>query len=303
MTRSRSPAVLGLVLLALALAPGGARADDFSFEDNLSSYTGPNAKGYMEPLKIGIGAGLNTGLYSSGFVPREGFGFRIEGRGMIIAFKDEDATFQAVTEDYFPSQQTVEAPTAVGPEDAVTVTDPGSGATFAFPGGLNLENLGLAAPQLVVGNLMGTEGILRYISVDAGEAVGDVTLFGIGARHSISQYFTGLGVNMSALFFYQDFEMGDKLVDAKAWTLGVQASKRYSMFEPYAGLSLDSFQMDIEYDTDVSGQNESVKVEFESETHMHLTLGTALHIGFMHLTGEFNAAERSGFTLGLGFGM
>ncbi len=304
MKRSRSPAVLGLAILAVALLPRAADAE-FSIEDNLSSYTGVNAEGYMEPLKDAIGSALNTGLYTSGHVARAGFGARLELRGMLVSFGDDDKTFDAKTEDYFPTAVTTEASTVVGSENAVTVTDPGgSGATFAFPGGLDLDRFALAAPQLVVGSVMGTEGILRYFAIDTGDTdIGDITLFGLGVRHSLSQYLPAFPVNLSALLFFQSLEIGDKLVDASAYTLGVQASKRYAVLEPYAGLSLDSFKMDVEYDSDVSGQTETLKVEFDRDTNMHLTLGSALHLGFLHLNGELNLADQTGFTFGLGFGL
>ncbi len=303
MKRSRLRAVLGLALLAFALLPRAANAE-FSIGDNLSSYTGVNAKGYMEPLKNALGSALNSGLYSSGHVARAGFGFRLELRGMLVSFSDDDKTFDAKTEDYFPTQTTAPASTVVGSVDAVTVQDPGTGATFAFPGGLELDRFALAAPQLVVGSVMGTEGILRYFAIDTGDTdIGNITLFGLGVRHSLSQYLPAFPVNLSALLFFQSLEIGDKLIDASAFTLGVQASKRYALFEPYAGLSLDSFKMDVQYDTDVSGQNETLKIEFDRDTNPHLTLGSALHLGFFHLNGELNLADQTGFTFGLGLGL
>lgn len=305
MKRVQDATPLGLALIVCVLQTGPAAAGDI--ENNLSSYTGVNAQGYLEPLKDAVGTALNTGLYSSGHVPRVGFGARIELRGMLVSFADEDKTFQATTEDYFPAQITTDAPTVVGDGEAVTVTDSGpggSGASFSFPGGFDLDRFALAAPQLVVGNVMGTEAMLRYFAIDTGdEEIGDISLFGLGLRHSISQYFPTLPVNVSALGFWQNFELGDDLIDASAFTIGVQGSKRFSLFEPYVGLSMDSFQMDVKYETDISGSTETINVEFDRDSSAHLTLGSALHLGFLHLNGELNVADQTAFTFGFGLGL
>lgn len=292
--------------LVLALASGAVGPDEAlaQIETNLSSYTGPNAEGYLEPLKDAVGSALNTGLYTSGHVPRAGLHVRLELRGMLVSFGDDDKTFDAVTEEYFPDQQSVQAPTVVGSTEAVTVTDPGTGATFAFPGGFDMERIALAAPQLVVGGVMGTEAIVRYFAIETGDAeIGDISLFGIGARHSISQYLTGLPVDLSAMIFWQSFKLGDDLIDANGLTFGVQGSKRFGLVEPYAGLSMDSFQMDVDYEFGTGNDTETLKVEFDRDTSPHLTLGAALHLGLVHLNGEFNAANQTGFTLGVGFGL
>jgi hypothetical protein len=293
--------VLVCALAACVIAPGATLAQ---IENNLSSYTGPNAEGYLEPLKDAVGSALNTGLYTSGRVPKAGLHVRVEARGMVVNFGDDDRTFEAVTEEYFPDQQTVDAPTVVGSTAAVTVTDPVTHASFAFPGGFDVDRIALAAPQLVVGGVMGTEAIVRYFAMETGDVeLGDVSLFGIGARHSVSQYFPGLPIDVAAMIFWQSFELGDgELIDAKAITFGVQGSKSFGLLEPYAGLSMDSFQMDVNYETDINGETESLAVEFDRDNGAHLTLGSALHLGFVHLNGEVNIADQTGFTLGLGLG-
>lgn len=295
----RSIAV-ALALTVGALVPSAAFAQ---IEGNLSSYTGENAQGYLEPLKDAIGSALNTGLYTSGRVPAGGFHLRLEVRGMLVSFADEDRVFQASTEDYYPDAMTVEAPTVVGDLDAVTVTDSQTGASFAFPGGLDMDRFALAAPQIVVGGVMGSEAIVRYFAMETGDAeIGDISLFGIGVRHSISQYFEGLPVDLAGLVFWQNFKIGEKLLDASAFTFGLQGSKSFGILEPYVGLSMDSFQMDLEYDTDINGETETLAVEYDRDNGAHVTLGSALHLGFLHLNGELNIADQTGFAVGVGVG-
>lgn len=301
MNRCCKRLVFAGALLAFAALPAIAAAQ--SIEGLLSSYTGPNAEGYLEPLKDAVGSALNTGLYTSGRVPRAGFHVRVEARGMLVSFGDKDKTFEAVTEDYFPTRETVTAPTVVGSTEAVTVQDPMTNATFAFPGGFDVERFALAAPQIVVGSVMGTEAIFRYFAMESGDVeLGDVEFVGFGARHSISQYFVGLPVDVAAMVFWQNIKFGTQLLDATALTFGVQGSKSFGIVEPYLGLAMDSFKMDVKYDTNINGPTETLAVEFDNDTSAHLTLGSTLHFGFVHLNGELNVADQTGFTFGLGIG-
>jgi hypothetical protein len=292
---------LGLALAATVAFSGIAGA--LEIEDLLSSYTGANAEGYFMPFRDAAGSALNSGLYTSGRVPRAGFHFRIEGRGMLVNFGDDDKEFQATAEGGFPEDTTFTAPTVVGSTDAVTIVDPNTQAAFAAPGGIDLDRFALAAPQLVVGSVMGTEAIFRYIAVETGDAdIGDISLFGIGARHSISQYLTGFPVDLAAMVFYQKFEVGESFVDANGLTYGIQASKSFGILEPYAGFTLDSFDMNVDYDVTVNDQTVPLELDFERSTNAHLTLGGTLHFAILHLNGELNIADQTGFTFGFGLG-
>jgi len=291
------------LLLALAASVGFTGTARAQLEDNLSSYTGANAEGYFKPFKDGVGSALNSGLYTSGNVPKSGLHFRIEARGMFVNFGEEDKTFQAKAEGGFPEDTTFTAPTVVGNTEAVTIFDPNTQAAFAAPGGIDVDRFILASPQLVVGSVMGTEALFRYIAVKTGDAdIGDISLFGIGARHSLSQYLTNFPVDLAAMVFYQKFEIGDEFVDAKGFTYGIQASKNLGVIEPYAGFALDSFDMNVDYDVTVNNTTTPVKIDFERSTNAHLTLGGTVHFAIVHLNGELNIADQTGFTFGLGLG-
>ena len=297
--RTRSLAALGCVVLVLiASIPASAQ-----IEDAISAYTGANAEGYLEPLAQAIGANLNSALFHSAHVPEGGLHVSLELGLMAVLFSDDDETFMATTEMGFSPETTVEAPTVVGPGGAIIV--PGDGGTaFPFPGGFNLASLALAAPQLRIGSFKGTEALIRYMAFDTGDVeIGDVDLQGYGLRHSISQYFPGLPVDIAAGIMYQRFKLGDDLIDATAFSFGAQASMKlplvFATIEPYAGLSMDTFQMDVAYDDE---DNDPVSVEFDSRSTAHLTLGLHAQVTVVSLYGEYNIAEQSGFAFGIGFG-
>jgi hypothetical protein len=61
---------------------------------------------------------------------------------------------------------------------------------YVFPSGGDISNMAAGVPQLEVGSLWGTELLIRYIpKVNLGQWVGDFSFWGIGLKHSISQYF------------------------------------------------------------------------------------------------------------------
>ncbi|MDH3215846.1 MAG: hypothetical protein OEN01_06075 [Candidatus Krumholzibacteria bacterium] len=288
---------LGLVLLISTLAaPASAQ-----ITDQLSAYTGVNAEGFLNPLAEAFGVNLNDAFYYSADIPRSGLKLSFEIVVMGFLFDDEDRTFQATTEGGFAPQQTVEAPTIVGSGEALTVN--GNAMTsFAFPGGLGLNSFGLAAPQLRFGSIMGTEGLVRFFTMEAGDSeVGDLTLFGLGARHSISQYLPS-PVSLSVGAMWQSFKVGDDFIDASAFTLGVQASKRFSLLEPFAGFSYDRFAMDVEFESKASGPTEKLAIEFDADNTARLTLGLALHFFIGHGYGSYSISGSNNFSFGVALG-
>jgi hypothetical protein len=303
MTR-RKASVTFLLGLLVAVAPAGAHAQ---VEEILSSYTGANGIAYMEPLKEAVGNNLSNSLYISGFVPKSGLHARFDVNAMVVQFDDDERTFTGMAETFDAPGAIV--PTVIGDTEAVTVSDPnGSGAQFVFPGGFNVENFALAVPQLTIGSLYGTEATIRYVAVnlnsdDEDNELGDVEVFGIAGRHSISQYFEGWPVDVAVMFAYQQLKMGeDDLLDSQSQTYGAQASHRFGVLEPYGGLAVESFDMDVHYTTDFGGVSEEVELDFERSTNMHLTAGLTARLGFFHVNGELNIASQTSFGMGIGVG-
>ena len=298
-------ALAALALAAVLMAAGSPATAQI--EDQLSAYTGVNAEGYLKPLVDAIGTDLNGGLFHTARIPVSGFHMSLEVPLIAVLFADDDATFEAVTEGGFSPEQTVDAPTIIGSGEAVIVT--GDEATsFAFPGGFDLNSFALAVPQLRIGSYMGTEALIRYIAIDVGDVeIGNISLIGFGLRHNINQYFgEDFPVDLAGGFFWQSFKMGDSLLDAKAMSFGVQASKRYgttAAIEPYMGVSLDSFGMDVSYESDSSSEPEQIDFSFETETSARLTVGLSMSYSVLNANAEYTVAGQNGFTFGVSFGM
>jgi hypothetical protein len=290
----------GWVLLAIMVATPAAA----QIEDQLSAYTGKNAQGYLQPLADAFGANLNDGWYHSAAIQGDHLNLSLEVRVMAVLFSDGDREFAASTEDGFSPFTTVKAPTVVGSGTAKTVSGDG-GTTFSFPGGFDLNSFAIAVPQLQLGTIHGTQALVRFFAMDTGDTeLGNISLFGIGVRHSVSQYLGPLfPVDIAAGFIWQTFSLGDKLIDSNAFSMGAQASKRFQVLEPYAGLSVDTFSMDVEYTSDAGGTSQNINMSFDSNTSLHFTLGLSLRLLLLNAFGEYNIAGQNSFSFGLGFGI
>lgn len=293
-----------IAVLVLLAPPAGAQ-----LADQLSAYSGANAEGYLGPLADALGADLNAGIYRTASIPVAGPLLRLEIQIMSVLFSGGDRTFDALTEEGFTPEQRVEAPTVVGSTTAVTVDGDG-GTRFSFPGGFDLSSFALAVPQLRVGALMGTELLFRYFAAQMGDDdLGTVSLFGIGARHSISQYFGSLlPVDVAAGFFWQQLKLGEDdqgndIIATSALSFGVQASKEIVKFvAPYGGISYDSHSTEVTYENDSFDAEETVDLDFERTDTVRLTLGLMIDLPVFKAFAEYNVAAQNSFVFGIGLG-
>ncbi len=293
------------LVLTLAAMPASAQLND-----QLSAYTGVNAEGYLDPLASAFGAALNSGFFYSADIPKASLRISLEFPIMGVIFGDDDRTFSAVTEGGFSPQSTTDAPTIVGDGGATTITGDG-GTQYIFPGGFDLNSFGLVVPQLRIGGILGSEAIVRWIAFDpdTDSEFGDISLYGFGFRHSISQYVTALPLDVAAGFMWQSFSVGkndtgDDLISSDAFSIGVQASKNigagFVSLVPFAGLSFDTFSMNVEYESEVT--DDTVDLEFDTDTTVHLTVGAGLRLPVAHVHGAWSFASQNSFEFGIALG-
>ena len=302
--------VTGALVVGLASFCTSSAFADGIVQNQISVYTGPNAVGYLQPLANAFGATLNSSFGYSAFIPRSSFHLSLEAPVMGVMFEDEDRTFEATTESGFQPVSTEAVPTVVGDGDAVTIPGNG-GAQFSFPGGLDLNSFGLVVPQLRVSSLMGTEAVVRWVSFEkSSNDIGKIEMFGIGGRHSLSQYMGEqplLDLAVGAL--WQTFSVGENdrggdFVDSDAFMIQVQASKRapiggFLTFEPYAAASWETLDVDLAYE-DANG--EPVSVSLEGENDVRFTLGAGLNFVAGHLWADYSFANTNNFSFGLALG-
>jgi hypothetical protein len=290
--------VLGLIA-SLAMATSAAA----QLEGNLGGLTSQNAKGYLQPLPKALSGTLNSAVFQSASIPLAGFTLSVGISAMGVVFDEDDRTYQPTDPAGFEGVPPVQAPTVIGDPGSVNQTNPGNNLSISYPGGLDIEQFVIGVPQLTIGSVAGTKATVRWITADFGDSeLGSLNFWGIGAQHSISRYFPGMPLDMAVGVMYQKLKLGDDdLIDSSALQFGVNASKKFGLFEPYAGLGFDSFSMESNYKNDNTG--ESINVEFDTESNVHFTVGGQLRLAIVKLYAEYNVAAVNGAALGLQFGM
>ncbi len=296
--------IWSVVLVLLLTSPLSAQ-----IEDHISAYTGKNATGYLDPLVSAMGLTLNGGIYRSAYIAKSGFNIAIEVSFVGLYFEDSDREFMGTTEKGFSPETTVPVPTVVGSTEAVVV--PGdAGTSFAFPGGFDVSSFALAAPQLKIGSILGTEATIRYIAFKVGDSeLGDVMLAGFGIRHSLSQYMGSEPVvDIAASFFWQDFKLGENsngedLSRTKTYSFGAQMSKQWGgFFTPFAGIYYNTYKTDIKYISETTATPVEIELSFD-DAYMQFSMGLELDLWILRLFGEYNLAEHSSFAAGFGLAL
>ena len=290
-----------LLALLAVLAPIRASAQ---LSENLSSlFDEDNARAYLEPLRKALASGLGSGLAPSGSVARDGaWSLRLSVQSMWIGFDDEDRLYRATPPESFPGDGTTEAPTVIGDSGGAVLTGAGADSltSFRFPGGFDVDRLALAVPQLTA-SARGFELTLRWVDLQQGTTeLGDLSLFGIGGRYDLTGFLgRDLPVDVAAMAFYQSLEYGEAVIDANLLSYGVQVSRAFGRLEPYSAVTFESFDLDVDYR---DGDGEAVVLRYDRDERARLTLGTALHLPYVHLNGELGFSDQFSFTLGLSVG-
>lgn len=279
------------------------------FEDAVKQLTSDNVKGYVQPFVDGFGANLNSGLYNTAAISDVGLHveFRFVGIGTLIG--DAEKTYMAVPPPPF-DQTPVQTATIFGDQGAVVLLDPNdpNGIRYRFQNGqVKTSLIPLVVPQLEVGNVFGTQATLRYVPIPEISDFPKVTLFGIGARHNISQYIPMSPVDVAAGFFYQTLEIGG-IFDAKTFNFGAQASKSFAVLTVYGGLQYETSSMTLSYTytgPPIPGvpPNPSITLDLEGGNKFRFLAGLGLNLAILHLNADINFGKVTVVSGGIGFGI
>ena len=148
------------------------------------------------------------------------------------------------------------------PAQAITVNTPGGPVVYNIPATIintgatgllgNVKEVPLAAPQLSIGTIVGTQLTLRYLpNLQLNSDIGDVKYFGFGIQHNPGVWFPDpLPLDVCASFFTETLDVGS-ILKTKATAFGINASKQFgpglANVTPYAGFMLESSTMTFNY--------------------------------------------------------
>ena len=282
----------------LALAPGASAQSDL--EKTLNQFNANEVKGYIQPMGDLFGANMNGGLFHSAEIAKTGFHFSFELVGMAATVGDAQKTYTLNTPAGFNPSSFKTATMFGGGRDSVI--DPTKHVTYygIADGFVNTSVFPLAAPQITVGDLFGTRAIIRYIAVPSMQGFPGLSLFGIGAQHSVSQWFPVIPLDVAAHIYYSKFTLGD-LVSFNGIAIGADVSKSFSVLRLYGGLQWEKGSMELKYTPAVATQP-LVDVTLDGANSFRATLGLCLHLGFFSLFADANFGSITNYTGGIGFG-
>jgi hypothetical protein len=287
-----------LASLFVAAMPCQAQSD---LEKAFKQYNAAQVVGYIQPISDLFGTNMNSGFTHSAEISPSGFYFRLDIVGMASMVQDAQKTYTLLTPPGF-NPGSFSAPTVFGGKSTV-VQDVNTGLTDRSSDGiLNTTVFPLIVPQLTVGNLFGTQFSVRYIALPKlnSDKVPNVSLWGVGARHSISQYIPAVPIDLAAGVYYSSFTFGD-YIDAHGVAINAQASKSFSILTLYADLQWEKSTMNLKY-TSTDAANPLVDISLTGANTFRFTAGLQLGLGPLKLFGDANFGSVTTFSAGFGFG-
>ncbi len=301
--RPLQPLTLMTITGFLLFLAAPLRAQD-PFQDAVKQLNSSNVRGYLQPFVTAFGADMNSGLYRSADISDVGISIRLDLVGMGTLIGDAEKTFMGVPPPPFP-QSEVQTATVYGGLGTV-VNGPG-GTQYQFQNGqvnLKASMVLMGVPQLTVGNIFGTQAVIRYIPFPEAGNFPKFTVFGAGLRHSISRYLPTSPVDLAASAFYEHTSIGD-LIDAKAFSLGAQASKSFSVLTIYGGLQYETSTMTLSYTYTGYGAepNSTISLDMDGDQKFRATLGVGLNLVLANLSADVSVGSVTTLCAGLGFGL
>jgi hypothetical protein len=277
---------------------------NYSQVDDRFSFLGKSTiEGFGKPLVTSFGIAMNSGSYHTAHIPKT-FGFSIGIKGMMIFVPNDQKTFKpTLPAGYRPvDEKSEQTATFFGGEGGIYV---GPQGLITYPSGISESSVPMVFPQATL-SFMGNELLLRFVTIPVEND--NVTLFGIGFKHSISQYIPLSPLDIAVQVLYDNFTYGN-IVKSTNLAFNAQASKSFGLFTLYGGLQYESSNLKFEYDIkqDInSGDPEIVKggkvsVEVEGDNKMRFTVGGALGLGFLVLNADYSLGSQSVASAGLTF--
>jgi hypothetical protein len=297
----KSMSLLGLTFL-LILSTRVSPAE--TIQERLQKFGKSYAQGYLQPFGNAFTASQNSGWFQTANVSN-GLDLFIGVKAMLLPIPSDSRSFSFAS----PANNQVQSiPTLFGDETEVPISGMPAGLTPSnYLKGLNLSWAPMAVPHVSIGNMFGTRLMFRYLPPVKLQDYGDVSLFGVGVQHSISQYFPGVPVDLAAHVAYQKFNVGD-IISVKAFNFGAEVSKTLFILTIYGGVEYETATMSIsytgQYDDPVTHAHLVVPIgfDFAGANTFRATAGLGISLGFIKINAEYSAASQPVAVAGIGIG-
>jgi hypothetical protein len=292
--------VLGLFFCLCLVVPASSQTD---LETTLKQYNSETVKGYIQPLADMFGANMQAGFYHSAAIPSSGFHFSLQIIGMGSLLDDSQREFTAPTPSGW-NPASFKTATIFGGKGTEVTNAAAPGLKYRGSDGIfNTKFVPLAAPQITIGSVFGTEASFRFVPIPkmSEGKFPSGSLWGVGLRHSISQYIDNSPLDIAVGGFMSSFTFGD-LIDFKGYSFGVQASKEFSILILYGGVNYEKSDMNLKYTTTDPNAQPLVNINLGGANNFRATVGAGLSLWIIHLFADANFGSVTNFSAGIGFG-
>lgn len=129
--------------------------------------------------------------------------------------------------------------------------------SLTLPPGANMSSITAAVPQLEIGSLYGTELLVRFIpAVRFNDNVGDFSFWGLGLKHSLSQYLPERWFDLAVQGVYQGTSLTNTIglteskleANATIRSFSIQAGKRlWDAVDVYAAYAYEHIDVTSSY--------------------------------------------------------
>ncbi len=285
-------------LLLLTLFIFIAKPGFSQIEDRLAQLGKDNVSDYIRPFVTSLGTAMNSNGYYSADISTF-LSFSVSFRGMYILIPEDQKTF---TPTFSAVGYNATKPTATVYGD--------KGAAYAgplgyivMPPGINQSSVPVAYPQ-VSASLLGTQVILRYLPPTQIANNNDLSIFGFGIAHSISQYIPFFPLDFAVQFLYNRVEVSD-IMKLNNIAFNVHASKTLGPLTPYVGIQYEKSTLDLNYT--IKGEspglatNQTISASVEGDNNFRATIGAALKLAVIVFNADFSISAQPIVSGGLTF--
>jgi hypothetical protein len=166
----------------------------------------------------------------------------------------------------------------------------------------------LAAPQLTIGTIFGTQFTFRYLpQYKISDEIGKTKYFGWGIQHNPAVWFPGeMPFDISVSFFHQSIKAGS-IFKASATAFGVNASTQVGWdilnITPYVGYMLEKSSMTFTYDfvldTPTGQVPQRIVFDLVGENKSRLTLGLSIRLLIVNVNADYNIGKFKSYSAGV----
>ena len=296
-------------------------------QEKLEQFGEKNGKMYVKPLVTAFGTTMNTGLFNTAKVLKP-FTFGLNVNMMAAFVPKEDKTFLPTRPDiylpgtdiYLYEEPTEETATVFGEFGEAIVHNqdlnyiPGADELdIQMPDGANLPAVPFLMPQFNLGLPFGNEIMIRgFPKVEISKDIGDVGFWGIGLKHSISQYIPLIPIDVAVQAAYQNFYVGDLLTFSN-FNANLEVSKKLLMWTIYTGVGYDKTDVKADYtytrdiivgtapaNYTVDSEDINIKFDVDGENEIRATAGIRYSLLLLKLYADYTISKYNVFNAGIG---